>query len=162
MPITERVALKGYKVHKELSEETTAYTTKITLDGKVIGDACNHGRGGSDLIHIDREARAEWDKIVAEWSIETGCLSMEREDSFIAELVKIASEKKFAARQFKRDPRTTTVVAVDVQPETIGNITFYNATAFHTYAAVSDERIDANLAEQYDGNPCRKYTRADV
>ncbi len=29
------IALKGYKEHKAMSEETTAYTTKITLNGMV-------------------------------------------------------------------------------------------------------------------------------
>lgn len=163
MTAIERVTLKGYKVHRELSEETTAYSAKICIDGKVVGDARNHGRGGCDMIHIEREARAEWDKIVTEWSIATGSLSLEREDSFIAEIVKIMGEKKLARRAFKRDPRTMTVVAVDVQPETIGNITFYNATEFRQYATVAGDRLDAELAHLYpNGNPTRKYTRDNV
>jgi hypothetical protein len=161
MPTPQRVALKGYKVHKEMSEETTAYTTKITLDGKEIGDARNDGRGGCDRVYIEPEAREQWNGIVREFATARGC-EFEPDAALIADLAKIQEERKVAARLMKRDPRITCVVAVDDGKQTVGSLIYYTATRFHAYATITPDRIDANIAEQYDGNPFRKYTRDEV
>lgn len=45
------IELKNLKVAASLSEETTAYTATIYIDGKPAFHASNHGTGGSDDFH---------------------------------------------------------------------------------------------------------------
>lgn len=40
------LTLAKLKIARSLSEETTAFTADLTLDGKVFGYASNHGQGG--------------------------------------------------------------------------------------------------------------------
>lgn len=49
------VDLGALRVSPSLSRETVAYTAKILLNGVVAGDVCNHGDGGPDLIHMERD-----------------------------------------------------------------------------------------------------------
>lgn len=47
----EGYALKGLKVAKFLSEETTAFSATITKNGVIVGDAQNDGHGGCTMVH---------------------------------------------------------------------------------------------------------------
>lgn len=47
-PEMDRYAVTGYKEYPKMSEETTAYTATITLDGVVVCGAKNDGQGGCD------------------------------------------------------------------------------------------------------------------
>lgn len=164
-----RLALKSYKEHKALSQETTAYSTKITLDGVVIGDARNSGEGGADLVVIDRESRALWRSIVEKWNGENGN-SPEPEAAFIAHLAKVLDEKKTARHIFKQQPDCVCVVAVDDGKEEIGSMTIYSTTNFHTYPAIRantpdefDALVNASIDRQYPAkNPRRLYKRESV
>ena len=54
-----RLNLKGFKSVKWMSEETICFTATVILDGKVIGEASNEGRGGSTFTHfVSPEAKA--------------------------------------------------------------------------------------------------------
>lgn len=44
-----RIELKNLKISRSLSEETTAFTAMIHIDGKPAFHASNHGTGGPDL-----------------------------------------------------------------------------------------------------------------
>jgi hypothetical protein len=46
-----KVELKKVKIAKFLSEETTAFTAQLWVDGEYIADASNQGHGGSNDIH---------------------------------------------------------------------------------------------------------------
>lgn len=154
-----RVSLKGYKEHKELSEETTAYTTKICIDGQVVGEARNDGHGGCDRIHILPESDALWSAIVDEWA-SLNTVTFEVESAFIADLAKVLAEKKVAARLMRKDERITTVVAVDVDEQKISDMAFYGSTVFYAYAAVTGERMIADIQQKHPaGNPFRLYPR---
>lgn len=51
MPI-EKVQLKRLQVHARLSEETTAFTADVWIDGKRVGYAKNDGHGGETFVHV--------------------------------------------------------------------------------------------------------------
>ena len=53
-----RLTLKNLKVSPSLSEETTAYTATVCLDGKPVLLASNHGHGAADLFHRHPKATA--------------------------------------------------------------------------------------------------------
>lgn len=46
----DRYAVTDYKAYPKMSEETTAYTATITLEGVVVCGARNDGQGGCDLF----------------------------------------------------------------------------------------------------------------
>jgi hypothetical protein len=58
-----RLSLKDLKIARHMSEETTAFTAKLCLDGKPIAYCKNDGHGGSTLVQAltsnDRPALAE-------------------------------------------------------------------------------------------------------
>lgn len=57
-----KVELKNVKVYEQLSEETTAFTATIYLNGKKAGDAKNDGHGGNTSIYIsDATLRAAFE-----------------------------------------------------------------------------------------------------
>lgn len=45
-----KIEVKGLTVVRGLSEETTAYSATIYVDGVKSFDACNHGHGGGDIF----------------------------------------------------------------------------------------------------------------
>lgn len=46
-----QITLKSLKIAKSLSEETTAYTAIVLVDGRPAFHASNHGHGGCDMYH---------------------------------------------------------------------------------------------------------------
>lgn len=46
-----KIELRNVKIARSLSEETTAYTATIYVDGKPAFHASNHGHGGADMYH---------------------------------------------------------------------------------------------------------------
>lgn len=55
----ERIDVRSIKTHKQLSEETLAYTAKVFLDGRHVLDASNHGHGAADMYHLAKGATKE-------------------------------------------------------------------------------------------------------
>lgn len=55
----ERIDVRSIKTHKQLSEETLAYTAKVFLDGRHVLDASNHGHGAADDFHLAKGATKE-------------------------------------------------------------------------------------------------------
>jgi hypothetical protein len=55
-----------------LSEETLCFTAKVCVDGKVVGEALNHGHGGNTNVYIKDQAvsgmksMVDWENIVDE------------------------------------------------------------------------------------------------
>lgn len=146
-----RVGLKGYKEHKALSEETIAYTTKITLDGKVIGDAKNDGQGGADMIYIAPEHRAEWMNIINALGID--------EEALVQGVAEELGEKKTADKLFKKDTRFRVVVAAKTNPEKIGDLTFYGTTEFRAFVdpRLDDADIDRMISNMYGHTAPRRF-----
>lgn len=50
------VELKSIKIHASLSEETTAYTAKIFVDGVMLGEVSNSGQGGCDRFQAVKKS----------------------------------------------------------------------------------------------------------
>ena len=48
----KRFALKAFKHAKFASHETECFEAKLTLDGKVVGEARNEGSGGPTFVHF--------------------------------------------------------------------------------------------------------------
>ena len=51
-----KLQLKNVKVSKRFSEETTAFTASLHVDGKKAADVRNDGRGGSHRIYFAEPA----------------------------------------------------------------------------------------------------------
>lgn len=50
--------LRKVKIARNLSEETTAFTAELWLDGRKVADCSNHGQGGSTgLFYVSPEDR---------------------------------------------------------------------------------------------------------
>lgn len=66
------ITIKNFKHMASLSEETLCFTAKVCVDGKVVGEALNHGHGGNTNVYIKDEGIArlksmsEWETIVDE------------------------------------------------------------------------------------------------
>ena len=58
-PITARITLGKFKYFAGMSEETNAFTANVMLDGKVIGYADNHGKGGCTHVRFVCDNRHE-------------------------------------------------------------------------------------------------------
>ena len=56
-----RFSLGAFKHFAGMSEETEAFTANLVLDGKVIGYADNHGKGGSTSIRFLGDNRHEFE-----------------------------------------------------------------------------------------------------
>ena len=55
-PLTARLSFKGYRHYAAMSEETTAFTATLTLDGKPVATLRNDGHGGcTDIVWKNRE-----------------------------------------------------------------------------------------------------------
>ena len=57
-----KIELKNVKISESLSEETTAFTADIYVDGKKAGYARNDGRGGCTNYHPFQETRELFNK----------------------------------------------------------------------------------------------------
>lgn len=62
-----KIELKSLKVSKSLSEETTAYTATIVIDGVPAFHASNHGTGGPDSYHPIAPFTYADEKRIDEW-----------------------------------------------------------------------------------------------
>ena len=61
-----RLALKGFKTVRWMSEETICFTATLLLDGKPVAVASNEGHGGSTFLHYsNKDAEAVVDTIAA-------------------------------------------------------------------------------------------------
>ena len=145
----KRVGLKGYKEYPKLSDETTAYSTDITLDGKVIGNAENDGKGGCDRISISPLYRSEWFGVTQEYAKETG-EDFEPEDALIGHLTEMQKEVKEAKKIFKKNPMVHTVVAINCNPMKMGEKIIWGAVDIVSFKVMEDEAlINAALNKDY-------------
>lgn len=51
-----KVELKSIRTHASLSEETTAYSAKIVVDGVMLGEVSNSGQGGCDRFQAVKKS----------------------------------------------------------------------------------------------------------
>ena len=83
----DALKLRNIKVAENLSEETTAFTADLEMNGQIVGSAENDGHGGCNLYHFAaRETRAEFQKLVAEWAQSEGVV-IEPDDRLVNELL---------------------------------------------------------------------------
>lgn len=150
-------ALKGYKHHKELSEETTAYTATVLCDGKPIGTAKNQGHGGSDFIHLEHAYMPRWNKMLAAWRSEIGDSDLEVDAAFIAWLHEMDVEEKTVAKAFKGNESTKRAVVVDTDPETLGETTFYNSKTYHYFNGVTVDLIQQSINKHHGEKAPRRF-----
>jgi hypothetical protein len=69
------IELKNINISVKLSEETPAYTAKLFVDGKFLGEVRNQGFGGCDIFDgkwddyndVDKRVRETYPKRTYEW-----------------------------------------------------------------------------------------------
>lgn len=160
LPLWKRFSLVNYRAVKSRSEETVCYRSKIALDGEVVGDSSNEGRGGSDFISIVPAARAQWNEAVAEWAKSEGEDSEFEVDAlFIEFLANQLSEEKEAAKLFKRDPRANAVSVVKTSPFKMGEKIEYASYEMRVFSNLSDEAILEFLSKTYPAQSPRRIIR---
>jgi hypothetical protein len=60
------VELKNVRIAQFLSEETTAFSASVYIDGKRVASVENHGTGGNNMVHwADRDAERAFETYVA-------------------------------------------------------------------------------------------------
>ncbi len=97
-----KIELKNVRIVKQMSEETTAFTASIWIDGKRVGEASNRGHGDPILALFDNRETGDRFRaycktlppVVEEW----GTLEMDGE-LFLAELVEQHAQKQWMMRQ---------------------------------------------------------------
>lgn len=99
------ITLKNVKIAEFLSEETTAFSATIYLDGKRVGTASNQGHGGPNFYHFDDpqlEGKLEaWAKTLPEVTYQGIKLTMNL-DLVIDEIMTKHEENKRFARACKK------------------------------------------------------------
>ena len=76
--------VKSYKEHRELSEETEAFSAKITYRGKVVLEASNNGHGGCNMYYPTVKGGPNFHADVKRWAEENGHPNpIEPEDTWI-------------------------------------------------------------------------------
>ena len=112
-----KVELKKVKIAKFLSEETTAFSAQLWVDGEYIADVSNEGRGGNNRINQfvngdntrDKvEAFEKWCKEQPPYVDEDGELSM-NDDLYISRMVEDYQEQQ----QLKRWCKTKTIIRLE-------------------------------------------------
>ena len=103
------ISLKRLLVVERMSEETLCFTADIALDGKVVGDVKNDGRGGCNLYHWNDYALGAKIEAYAK-SVDTSGYNFEHLDSLLDGMISKAQEEK----QFKRWCKTKVVFRLKV------------------------------------------------
>lgn len=144
-----KVELRKVSINRGLSEETTAFSAEIWIDGVFAGYAKNAGHGGcNDVTILDRKLREKFFahiktlpqvKILDDWQPQD-------EDGFIADLLDRHRQKKTCERQAK-----TKILAVAAD-DPRGSYVCFNAS----YSPEAAARIKAKHPEIlcfYNENP---------
>jgi hypothetical protein len=145
-----RVSLPSYKLHRGLSQETVAYSSKVALDGKVIGYAMNDGHGGADVIVVEAAHRAEWEQVVRDFSILTGTEDVEPDALLVSVVVEMIAERKMVAKMQKNYPNIAAAVAIETPTELV---------VIGSYSA-SDEEVNAEVDRRFAANFPRRIYRS--
>ena len=89
-----QIVLKNLKVAASLSQETTAYTATVYVDGKPAFHASNHGTGGCDNYYpIAPFTAADLQRVMA-WVAEQTGETFEPLDGYIGDLIDKAEREK--------------------------------------------------------------------
>lgn len=94
-----KIELKRFSHAPRLSEETTAFTADVWVDGKKVGWAKNGGHGGNTMVHLDQSVRAAVEAhgktlVPAEYKFVTGTEWVI--DQLVEALLRQKEEKRFA------------------------------------------------------------------
>lgn len=129
------IELKNVKIAKHLSEETTAFTASVWLDGRRVGTTRNDGRGGPNELQVGERHNDVVDACV-DHPEAAGIAEDRAVDVVIGALV----EAVIQTRYLKRRCRTKTlVVTKDTKPGEM--LEFDLAYSFRTAAQIR-ERYD--------------------
>ena len=99
-----KLSLKNLKIARHLSEETTAFTASIYVDGVGVGTAKNSGQGGSNSYYLEKgweQKLEDHAKTLPDLKTEYGTLKMDL-DLLIGELINEQEQEKHLKRQFKK------------------------------------------------------------
>ena len=167
---TGRITLPGYKEHKGLSEETTAFDTSIALDGVKVGTASNTGQGGPNRYHFtSKDAETTVTEIVGAWAKARG-ETFEVMDAFIGYLAAGIAAKKVAKRLFKKYdgklPNVVGVLVAEKSPiygygEDTTKVFGYGEQEFYILRALGDAEVLAR-AKQAGAWQYFVYAAADL
>jgi len=103
-----KVELRSLKVHRDLSEETTAFSAVVFIDGTKAGDASNRGTGGqTDVWITDPQLRRSFEDWVVEQPPHAlGALSLPLTPDLVIDLL---VEEAELAKEYRRMCRNKTV-----------------------------------------------------
>lgn len=103
-----KLELKAFKMHAGLSNETTAFTANLWMDGRLVAECENDGRGGPNAVHwLGKDAKENEKRFSAHVKSlhheENGKAQQAlTEDFFISNLVEEAAAKQWRYNQAKR------------------------------------------------------------
>ena len=99
-----KIELRSLKLHKQLSQETNAYTATIWIDGEAAFAASNHGQGGCDEY---RQIGAKTEQDVEAW------IKANTPDGNLEIVVGDLIEKAEAIKTLKRKLKSNVVTIED-------------------------------------------------
>lgn len=134
------VELKNVKIAKHLSEETTAFTASVWLNGRRVGTARNDGRGGATELRVGERHDDVVDACVAHPEAADIAEDRYRRGRAVDVVIGALVEAVMETRYLKRRCRTKTlVITEDTKP---GEVLEFNLAYSLRTAAQIRERYD--------------------
>jgi hypothetical protein len=99
-----KIELKSLKIAQHLSEETTAFTATIYVDGMKVGTVKNDGQGGSNSYYLEKgwvDKLEVYAKSLPDLQSAYGPLKMDL-DLLVDELMNKQEQEKHLKRQLKK------------------------------------------------------------
>ncbi len=139
--MTMKIELKKLKVAKHLSEETTAFSAELHVDGVLAAYVSNHGQGGCNETHfLDRDLG---DKVEAE-AKRLNPDDMEALDTVVSDLMEAEEDRKEVIKFRKKG--FNHVVKIFTNKEVIDGKAFYCGAVIVAYT--HPDQLPGILAKQ--------------
>lgn len=103
MKTTTKIELKRVEYSARMSEETACFAADIHIDGKRVGAAQNNGQGGSTIVHLTAEGRAEATAAILAYgeTIAIHAFDKESVDAVVDRMLTLHLMRKDAAKLLK-------------------------------------------------------------
>jgi hypothetical protein len=145
------VELKNVVESKRLSEETTAYTGKLYIDGKFAAECSNHGQGAPDELHFeDRDVEARfynYCKTLPPVVCDDGTTLVMDSDLFLAQLLDKYKDQQWFKKQCRR--KTLFVLHGDEEG------------SYRTVNAKFEPEVESALVKKY-GSKLKKIINKEI
>lgn len=135
---------------KSLRTRAASFDATVCVDGKRVGHVENDGRGGCNLYTFETpEGRAAFDAAVEAERATRENPGFEFADQLIQEAMRRYEDAREARKMLRKGYRA--VIAVSLEPITIGDETVYMARAY--IGSGDAERARVSAAAQFPGAP---------